>query len=103
MRTVRETISDDVEYLVLYKTLPVWAHGYVLPFLLLYVILFSGWIFAFQGFDHLEAFFICTVAIAALNIVTCLACVWSVHVRCWMTSKKVSSLDIQQWSCVLVF
>ena len=84
-------VSDDVEYLTLYRPLPMWAHGYVIPFVLLLVSLVCGWVYVFEGFDHLEALFICIAVVAALNIVACLACVWSVHIRCLMTCRKVSS------------
>lgn len=85
-------LNNDIDHLVLYRTLPIWAHGYIFPFVLLYALLFSGWMYAFEGLVHLEVFFICVATIGALDILACLACVWSVHVRCFMTYKKVSFL-----------
>lgn len=85
-------LSDDVEYIVLYRLLPTWAHGYILPFILFYVTLISGWVVIFEGLLHVEALLICVAVIAALNIVTCLSCVWSVHIRCLLTCRKVTRI-----------
>ena len=82
--------ENDVEYTVLYKPLPLLVHGYVLPFIVLYVGILIGWIVVFGNFEHFEALMICIATIASLNIITCLSCVWSVHIRCLLTCKKVN-------------
>lgn len=83
-------LSEDVRYIVLYKSRPLLLHGYVFPFILLYALLLVGWTVVFEGFEHVEAFFICVAAIGVLDVVTCLFCVWSVHVRCLLTCNRVS-------------
>ena len=82
-------LSEDVSYITLCKPLPLVLHAYVWPFVLAYLSLVSVW-FSLYGFEEsLEVFFLCLAVIAAINIITCLFCVWSVHVRCALTCKKV--------------
>ena len=88
-------VSEDVSYVILYKRLPTWAHGYILPFVILYITLITGWALVFGGLEHLELFFICVAAIGAIDIMTCLACVWSVEFRCFMTCSKVNNACIR--------
>lgn len=90
-------IGEEIQYITLYKLLPVWAHGYVLPFFIFYISLLCGWLYIFGGlFHNMEGLLICTAVIGAINIVTCLSCVWSVHVRCFLTCRKVSIIIINK-------
>lgn len=81
--------SEEIHSITLYHLLPTWFHGYILPFVILYVSLASGWIYVF-GDLHREALFISMAVVGALNVMACLFCVWSVHVRCLLTCRKVS-------------
>ena len=82
-------LSEDVQYISLHKPLPLVFHGYVWPFILLYAILLAVWIGVYGFLEHTEAFLIGCAIIAGLDIVTCLFCVWSVHVRCTLTCRTV--------------
>ena len=82
-------LSEDVQYISLYKPLPLVLHGYVWPFMALYAALFAGWVGMYGLWEHTEAFLIGCAIIGGLDIVTCLFCVWSVHVRCALTCRKV--------------
>lgn len=82
-------LSDDVQYISLHKPLPLILHGYVLPFLLVYAALFLVWIGVYGFLEYYEAFLIGFAVVAGLDIITCLFCVWSVHVRCALTCRKV--------------
>ena len=86
------SLSEDVQSISLYKPRIVLLHGYVLPFIILYVALLVGWVVTFEGLEHVEALFISVAVIAAANLVTCLFCVWSVHVRCALTLTRVRNL-----------
>ncbi len=82
-------LSEDVSYITLCKPLPLVLHGYVWPFALVYVSLVSVWIGGVYGLDESpEVFYLCLAAVAAVNIITCLFCVWSMHVRCALTCKQ---------------
>lgn len=85
-------VENDIKYTVLYKRLPLWMHGYILPFIILYVGMLVGWILVFENFDHFEAFMISIGTAATFNTITCLSCVWSVHVRCLLTYRQVNSI-----------
>ncbi len=88
-------LSEDVSYITLCKPLPLVLHGYVWPFALVYVSLVSVWIGGVYGLDESpEVFYLCLAAIAAINIITCLCCVWSVHIRCALTCKQARAIII---------
>lgn len=82
-------LSEDVDRISLHRPLPRLFHGYVAPFLLLYGGVAAAWVAAFDFPEQLEAFLIALAAVAGLEVVTCLFCVWSVHVRAALTCRKV--------------
>lgn len=47
------------------------------------------WIFVYGWSEYFEAGLIALSAIGCLQILTCLFCHWSVHIRCILTCKKV--------------
>ena len=79
-----------MHYVTYHKPLPLPLHGYVWPFLLLYALVLCGWLWLCGPGNQIEGFFIGCAIVGALNIVTCLFCVWSVHIRCKLTCTKVS-------------
>ena len=82
-------LSDDVQYISLHKPLPLVLHGYVLPFIIVYAALLFVWVGVYGFLEYYEAFLIGFAIVAGLDVVTCLFCVWSVHVRCALTCRKV--------------
>lgn len=93
-------VGDEVKDISLYKLLPTWRHGYILPFVCFYVSLFCGWVYFFGSpIEQNEGLLISVAVIAALNLITALFCVWSVDVRCLLTCKKVI---MERRECVLV-
>ncbi len=82
-------LSEEVNYIVLCKPLPLILHGYVWPFILAYIALVSVWTGVYGFEESPELFFLCLASIAVLNIITALFCVWSMHVRCALTCKQV--------------
>jgi cation-transporting ATPase 13A1 len=86
-------LSDDVREITLYRPLPVYLHGYLVPFLAVYGAVYLGWWQAYGLTEHWEALLISLAAVAVLNVLSVLSCVWSVHFRAFLTCKKVNSLD----------
>jgi len=83
------SVNDEIESISLYTLRPLFLHGYVLPFLLLY----GGWLYiwvAVLGFsDYVEAGCIGFVIIGLLQVVCSLLCLWFVNVRCLLTCSRV--------------
>ena len=82
-------LSEDVRYISLCKPLPLLLHGYLEPFIVVYAALLVVWFQVYGFWDYLEAFLIAYAVVAGVDIITCLFCVWSVHVRCALTCRKV--------------
>ena len=85
----RMTIGDEIEYISLYKPLHIAFHGYIAPFVVSYAILVFLWVGVYGLWDYREVFLIAIAGVAALDFLLCLFCVWSVHLRCFVTCKKV--------------
>ncbi|EDV27584.1 uncharacterized protein TRIADDRAFT_20897 [Trichoplax adhaerens] len=87
-------VSDDIQYIRLYIPRQVYLHGYVAPFLIFYMIWLYVWLVMYGVQEYFEAGLIAVAGIGILQILTCLSCFWSVHVRCALTCKSV--LDVHQ-------
>lgn len=87
----QEKLSEDVQEISLYKPLPLVLHGYVIPFLLLYLLVLLTWsqVYGEAAGENWEPLLIAFAVVAALNVITVLSCVWSVHVRAALTCRKV--------------
>lgn len=85
----QENLSEDVREISLYRPLPVYLHGYLIPFLLVYAAVLLGWSQVYGLTEHWEALLISLAAVAVLNVLVVLSCVWSVHFRAFLTCKKV--------------
>ena len=82
------SIDDLVHSVTLYIGRPLILHGYILPFLFFYLAL--AWTyFAASPNDYYEASLIAFAGLVCLQILTYLFCHWSVHIRCFLTCKKV--------------
>ena len=85
----QEKLSEDVKEISLYKPLPVYLHGYVVPFLLLYAAVLLAWWQLYGLEENMEALLLVVAAVAVVNVLVILSCVWSVHFRAFLTCKKV--------------
>ena len=85
----QENLSEDVREITLYRPLPVYLHGYLVPFLAIYGAVLLGWGQVYGLTEHWEALLISLAALAVLNVLVVLSCVWSVHFRAFLTCKKV--------------
>lgn len=97
---VAQSSTDEVSSVELYKSSPVLSHGYVAPFIFIYILFFSLWIFGYGFFAYFEAGCIALAALGMIQILVCLACHWSIHVRAKLTATKVK--DVYQADCVKV-
>lgn len=84
-------IDDLVQSVGLYVPRPLILHGYIFPFVALYSVWGWSWVMVYGVDDYYEAGLIVLAAIGCLQVLTCLFCHWSVHVRCILTCKKESS------------
>lgn len=84
------SLDDLVEYIQLYKPVPTVLQGTVLPFMIIYPILFYSWIFVYGLEEHYEAGFVTIAVVAVIQILICLCCYWSVHVQCFLACTSVS-------------
>ena len=91
------SISEDVQSICYYSPLPVLLHGYVAPFLVIYVLELYVWLMVYGLEEYFEAGCIAFAATAVLQVVACLFCVWSVHVRCLFTCRKVTYSILRQF------
>lgn len=89
-KEMRSSLDDLVQYTQLYKPVPTVLQGTVLPFMLIYAILFYLWIFVYGVEEHYEAGFVFIAVVAVLQILICLCCYWSVHVECFLSCVAVS-------------
>lgn len=83
-------VDELVQSVTLYNSSPLLFHGYVGPFVILYCIWLYVWTFNYGVSEYFEAGMIAVAVIGILQILTCLFCHWSVHIRCWLSCKKVS-------------
>jgi len=85
-----EHLSDDIRSTSLYNSRHVLTHGYILPFIVLYV----AWLYVSIAVLELpiEAALIGVAVIGILQVLACLFCHWFVQVRCLMTCTKVCRL-----------
>lgn len=86
--------NDEIDYITLHSPRPVYLHGYVAPFLLIYSIWAYFWIFVIGVSEYYEAGLIAFAGIGIFQILICLFCHWSVHVKTFMTCSTVKFLLI---------
>ncbi|XP_076043398.1 endoplasmic reticulum transmembrane helix translocase [Oratosquilla oratoria] len=82
------SIDDLVDNVGLYEPRPLIFHGYIFPFVGLYTAWLYTWLVVYGYNEYYEAGFIALAVIGCLQVLTCLFCHWSVHVRCLLTCKK---------------
>lgn len=81
-------IDDLVQSVGLYVPRPLLLHGYIFPFVLLYSVWAWAWAWVYGWEEYFEAGLIVLAGIGCLQVLTCLFCHWSVHVRCLLTCRK---------------
>lgn len=82
-------LSEDIQTISFHNLRPLYLHGTIGPFCILYLLWFYCWTVIYGVENYFEAGLIALVGIALLQILAMLFCVWSVDLRCWMTCSKV--------------
>nr|XP_018900940.1 PREDICTED: manganese-transporting ATPase 13A1 [Bemisia tabaci] len=86
------SIDDLVQSVSLHKLCPLYFHGCIFPFIFLY----SGWVYLWlfvYGLEELqESGYIGIAVIAVCQILSCLACYWSVHVQSFFACNRVKNI-----------
>ncbi|KAL4715211.1 hypothetical protein ACJJTC_012258 [Scirpophaga incertulas] len=81
----QSSLDDLIQYTQLFKPLPTVLHLTILPFLILYPIVFYAWIVVYGFEENFEAGFLTVAVVALLQILICLCCYWSVHIQCFVS------------------
>jgi len=89
-----ESLNDELEYVKLYRIRPLLLHFYLGPFIPIYLTWLYFWTVVYGVTDYFEAGLIALAAVGILQILSCLFCHWSVHVRCLFTcsAENIPSL-----------
>ncbi|XP_071154994.1 endoplasmic reticulum transmembrane helix translocase-like [Mytilus edulis] len=90
-------INDEIQSISCHNIRPLFLHGYIGPFVILYAIWLYSWIFIYGLESYFEAGLIVLAIIGLLQILVSLFCVWSVDVRCSLTCSKVKHPDDAAW------
>ncbi|XP_062617317.1 endoplasmic reticulum transmembrane helix translocase-like [Saccostrea cucullata] len=90
-------LNDDIQTITFHNLRPLFLHGTIGPFCILYLIWFYFWTVVYGVENYFEAGLIALAGIAILQILALLCCVWSVDLRCLMTCSKVKNPDDAEW------
>ncbi|XP_070531690.1 endoplasmic reticulum transmembrane helix translocase-like [Ptychodera flava] len=93
-------MNEEIQSVSLYNPRHILLHGYVFPFIILYTLWLYFWFVVYGVTEYFEAGVIAVVAIGLVQILVCLFCHWSVHVKCAVTCS--TEKDPHQASLVKV-
>ena len=82
-------LNEEIQSVTLYNIRPLFFHGYVFPFVVLYSVWFY---FTFVVYELNELGFIALAGIGLVQVLVSLFCLWFVHVYCALTCTKVGRL-----------
>lgn len=82
-------LNDEIQSVSYYNIRHVSLHGYVAPFIFIYIAWFYTWANVYGIQDYYEGGLIALAIIGLVQILTALFCLWSIHVRCALTCSKV--------------
>ncbi|CAG4968673.1 unnamed protein product [Colias eurytheme] len=86
----QSSLDDLVQYTQLFKPVATVLQGTILPFLIIYPIIFYCWIFVYGFNENFEAGFVTVAVVATIQILICLCCYWSVHIQCFLSCSPES-------------
>ncbi|CAL1274747.1 unnamed protein product [Larinioides sclopetarius] len=81
-------VDELVSNVTLYRSRRLLFCGHVGPFFIFYLIWFYIWAFRYGVSEYFEAGMIAVAIIGIIQVLTCLFCLWSVHVRCLLAYNK---------------
>ena len=81
---------------------PPLLHGYIAPFIILYLVWLYTWFVHFGFEEWLEAGYISGAGLVLCNVLVILSCHWSVAIMATMTCNRVSERDaiMAEWAQV---
>ncbi|XP_066294107.1 endoplasmic reticulum transmembrane helix translocase-like [Branchiostoma lanceolatum] len=91
------SIDDLVQRVSLYNLRPFLFHFYVAPFLVVYAVWLYVWLGVYGVGEYFEAGLIALAVIGIVQILSCLFCHWSVHVRCTFICNKAYDPSKAGW------
>lgn len=86
---MQSSLDDLVQYTQLFKPVPTVLQGTILPFIIIYPIVFYSWIVVYGFEENFEAGFVSVAVVASIQILICLCCYWSVHIQCFLSCSSV--------------
>ena len=90
-------LDENVQSISLHKSLPIVAHGYILPFIFLYATWLYGWVAVYGVDDYWEPGLIVLAVIGVVQILVSLSCYWSVEIRATLATLKVGRCAVYSW------
>ncbi|XP_065199727.1 endoplasmic reticulum transmembrane helix translocase [Planococcus citri] len=84
-------IDELVDTVTIYKNLPLYFHGGIFPFVGSYILALYFGIHVYDYEKYGEIFLLIVAILAALQVFACLCCFWSVHIRCFLSCRKVKN------------
>ncbi|XP_046376325.1 endoplasmic reticulum transmembrane helix translocase-like [Haliotis rufescens] len=90
-------LNDEIQSVSYYNIRHVSLHGYVAPFIFIYIAWFYTWANVYGIQDYYEGGLIALAIIGLVQILTALFCLWSIHVRCALTCSKETSPFKASW------
>lgn len=94
-------LDELIDSVTVYKTLPLYFHGEVFPFLGLYCLTVYLGLYVYDYEEYGEIFMLVVGVLALLQVLTCLCCFWSVHIRCFLSCRKVICLNFYLYFLVV--
>ncbi|KAH3794412.1 hypothetical protein DPMN_147945 [Dreissena polymorpha] len=83
-------LNEEIQYVTYYNFRPTILHGYIGPFVGLYLVWLYCWTVVYGLEEYFEAGLIALACIGVVQVLVSLFCLWSVHVRCVLTCSRVS-------------
>ncbi|KAH3794144.1 endoplasmic reticulum transmembrane helix translocase-like [Dreissena polymorpha] len=84
-------LNEEIQYVTYYNFRPTILHGYIGPFVGLYLVWLYCWTVVYGLEEYFEAGLIALACIGVVQVLVSLFCLWSVHVRCVLTCSRVLS------------
>lgn len=89
MEAVRESSDQLVRSVECYTSRALILHGYIGPFVSIYIILIYNWLSYYSHTDSQELWFIAVAVVVVFQILSYLFSHWSVHCKSFLAFTKV--------------
>lgn len=89
MAPIKDSVDELVQSVSCYNPRPLILHGYLGPFVSLYLVLIYSYLTKSAEVELQETWLIAVAALVAAQILSYLCCHWSVHIKCFLTHSKV--------------